>query len=153
MGRGLAFGDLDNDGDIDLLVSNSGLPINLLLNDRQGSSHWLGVALTHDKGEAAVLGARVIVEAAGRRLVRTARTAYSYAGTNDPRVHFGLGSQARPVTLTVLWPDGHRTRVTDVPVDRYVTLNPKGIVEGPAGRRVLHWQQHSALPARDRQRV
>jgi hypothetical protein len=129
VGRGMAFGDLDNDGDTDLLVSNNGLPATLLRNDYRGSNHWLGVRLTHPKGEAHILGAKVTVEANGTRRSRYARVSYSFASANDPRVLVGLGSASGPVKLRVAWPDGMTTSIASVAVDRYVTLGPRGMRE------------------------
>lgn len=129
VGRGMAFGDWDNDGDTDLLVSNSGLPATLLRNDTTDANHWLGVRLVHPQGEARVLGARVTVEAGGNSRSRYARVAYSFASANDPRVFFGLGAAPGPVKLSVQWPDGSKTGVTSVAVDRYVTVGPEGLVK------------------------
>jgi hypothetical protein len=127
VGRGLAFGDIDNDGDIDLLQSNNGLPAELLRNDFKSDNHWLGIRLTHPKGEAVVLNSRITVSAGNRKWVRYQRTAYSYAGSNDPRVLFGLGKTAGPVTIEVRWADGSHTHVDGVPADGYVNLTPAGL--------------------------
>lgn len=127
VGRGLAFGDFDNDGRVDLLVSNNDLPAVLLRNVVATGNHWLGVALSNDKGEAARLGARVTVTAGKEHWTRVQRVAYSFAGANDPRVHFGLGGHSGPVEVTVRWPVGKQTTLSVPGVDRYVSISPSGI--------------------------
>ena len=127
VGRGMAFGDLDNDGDIDLVTNNNGRPAVVLLNENRTGNHWLGVRLTHPRGEAQVLGARVTVSAGDLRVARYARTAYSYACANDPRLHFGLGERDGTVKIVVAWPDGSSTTVDGVGVDRYVSISPAGL--------------------------
>ncbi|MGV3720207.1 MAG: CRTAC1 family protein [Actinomycetota bacterium] len=122
VGRGLAFGDIDNDGDIDMLANNNGMPAHLLRSELKSKSHWMGVQLGRTGCDVRGLGARVTVETAGKKAVRYARTAYSFASANDPRVHFGLGSEAGPVTITVDWPDGKKSQVKSAAVDRYMTI-------------------------------
>lgn len=127
VGRGMAFGDVDNDGDIDLLTNNNGSPAVLLRNEAARKHHWFGVRLGKSGCDGETLGARVTIESAGKRWVRFARTAYSFASANDPRVHFGLGTTAGPVTVTVTWPNGKETRVDNAPVDRYISVSPSGL--------------------------
>jgi hypothetical protein len=122
VGRGLAFGDIDNDGDIDLLANNNGMPAHLLRNEQQSKNHWLGVQLGKSGCDVRSLGARVTIQTSGKKSVRYARTAYSFASANDPRVHFGLGGEAGPVAITVEWPNGQRSQVKSDAVDRYVTV-------------------------------
>jgi hypothetical protein len=120
--RGAAFGDVDNDGDTDVVVANDGGPIRLLINHIGNRKHWVGVrALSRQKRDA--LGARVgIVPATGPTLWRRARSDGSYASANDPRVLAGLGESARSVNVRVEWPGGNAEEWTDLPVDRYTTL-------------------------------
>jgi len=120
-GRGAAFGDLDNDGDTDVVIANNGGPVQLLLNTVGQRQHWVGLRLRTVAGRDA-LGARVAVTAAGGRTRwRRARADGSYASANDPRVLVGLGSGAGPVSVRVTWPDG-RVEEARVEIDRYSTL-------------------------------
>ena len=124
--RGAAFGDLDNDGDIDILVSNNHGPARLYRNETRsgtGPPHWLGVELYPAGGPAT--GARVSVDGAAA-LSRTVRTGGSYASAHDPRVLFGLGADATPRHVRVHWPDGTRQRVGPLQADRYHVLRQTG---------------------------
>jgi hypothetical protein len=127
-GRGAAFGDLDNDGDTDVVIANNGGPAQLLLNTVGQRQHWVGVRLTTAAGRDA-LGARVAVSVPqGRTRWRRARADGSYASANDPRVVVGLGRATGPATVRVTWPGG-RVETARVEIDRYTT-----IVEGGLGR-------------------
>ncbi len=121
VGRGLALGDIDNDGDLDAFVATSNGPARLLVNEH-ATAHWLGLRLVGPGGRD-VLGARVEVIRAGEPpLWRRAYTDGSYASSRDPRVLVGLGASAAPPTVRVIWPDGRRETFAAVPVDRYTTL-------------------------------
>ena len=120
--RGAAFGDIDNDGDTDILVSNLAGPARLLINAVGNRSHWLGLRLAGAGGRD-MTGARVRVERAGEPpLWRRARSDGSYASANDPRVLVGLGASAAPATVHVRWPGGARETWTGVAADRWTTL-------------------------------
>ena len=121
--RGAAFGDVDNDGDVDILVSNNGGPVRLLLNQASGAKHWLEVRLDQRPGNRFGIGALISIERAGQpTLQRRVRTDGSYLSASDVRVHFGLGSSAAIGAVTVQWPDGVRERWTVIAADRVVTL-------------------------------
>jgi len=126
VGRGAAFGDIDNDGDTDVVVSNSNGPARLLINNLGHRNHWLGLRLVSSAGRQSTrdaLGARVqITLDKGTTLWRRARADGSYASANDPRVLVGLGESAGAPRVRVLWPDGMSETWTAVPVDRYTTL-------------------------------
>ena len=106
-GRGLAVGDLDNDGKVDAVVSCCNEPAVLLRNVSRTDNHWLGVELCGRPYRDAV-GARLTLEAGGRRLVRAVKGGGSYLSSGDRRVVFGLGDDARVDRLTVQWPSGAR---------------------------------------------
>jgi hypothetical protein len=121
LSRGAALGDLDNDGKIDLVVSHMNEPVAVLRNVAPPGNHWLGVDLV-GKDHADVIGARVLLEAGGRKQFRFARSGGSYASSSDRRLMFGLGAAERIDTLAVLWPDGRRQEWTGLGVDRYHVL-------------------------------
>jgi enediyne biosynthesis protein E4 len=121
VGRGAAFGDVDNDGDVDVLVGNNNGPVRLLVNQAAGSNHWVGLRLVGANGRDQV-GARVRVSTSGAVRHRRARADGSYGSANDPRVHVGLGASATPSDVTVQWPSGRLETFASVPADRYTTL-------------------------------
>jgi hypothetical protein len=120
--RAAAFGDVDNDGDVDVLVTQIDGPARLLVNQVGAKQHWLGVRLLAGKRDA--LGARAVLRRSdGPALVRRAHSDGSYCSANDPRVLFGLGASASGGVLEVSWPDGRRERFRDVLAGRYTTLS------------------------------
>ena len=121
VGRGAAFGDVDNDGDIDVLVGNNNGPVRLLLNQAAAGRHWVGLRLVAPGGRD-LIGARVTVKTAAGVRHRRARSDGSYASANDPRVHVGLGDSPAPPDVVVRWPDGRTETFAAVAVDRYTTL-------------------------------
>jgi len=125
--RGLAFGDIDNDGDLDMVVGNDSGPLRLLINNVGNRKHWVGLRLVLGGPEKAALrdavGARVAVTASdGRTLWRRAHTDGSYASARDPRVLVGLGDASGPVKVRITWPDGRVEEKSNVPIDRYTTI-------------------------------
>ncbi len=121
--RGVAAGDVDNDGDTDLVVTNNGGPARLLLSDASERGPWLGLRLLTADGARDALGAEAaIICANGRRLVRRVHTDGSYASAGDPRVLFGLGGCDRIEALEVRWPWAVSERFAPLSPGAYWTL-------------------------------
>lgn len=123
VGRGVAGGDFDNDGDIDLLVVNLNDRPALLRNDTPRSGrHWLGVKLVGRDGNRDAIGAIVTAQVGDKRLTRQRMSGGSYLSQHDPRLHFGLGRHATVDRLEIRWPDGTRRVVKNVRADQMVTV-------------------------------
>jgi enediyne biosynthesis protein E4 len=121
--RGAAFGDIDNDGDVDIVFTNNNGPVRLLLNQIGARNHWIQVRLDQRPANRFGIGAWVGVERSGRpTLWRRVRTDGSYLSASDVRLHFGLGSSAAVTAVVVQWPDGQRERWIGMGADRLVTL-------------------------------
>ena len=121
--RGAAFGDVDNDGDLDVLVTNNNGPARLLINHVGQRNRWVGLRLVGGPGPRDMLGARVgVFRDEGPPLWRRARTDGSYASAHDPRVLVGLGEAATVRRIRVVWPSGRVEDWTDIAVGRWTTL-------------------------------
>lgn len=119
--RGLAAGDYDNDGDVDLLVSNLDAPPTLLRNDST-VGHWLTVVARPTLGAPPEVGTRVLVEVGGRRMFRDVASAESFLSAHDPRLHFGLGAATVADRVTIVWPGGGTTELTQVAADQFLEV-------------------------------
>jgi enediyne biosynthesis protein E4 len=119
--RGLAFGDFDNDGDLDILIMNMNEPPSLLRNDVTGAGHWLKVKLVGTKSNVSAIGALVTVVNGGRKQVQSVLASAGYLSCNDRRLHFGLGSAAN-ADLEIVWPSGLREEFKGVSADHLLTV-------------------------------
>ena len=134
VGRGLASGDLDMDGDLDMLVTEAGGPARLLRNDGGNRNNALRVTLQGTKSNRSAIGAVLWAQAAAQSLRRTVRSGSSYLSQSELPVTFGLGSSTSVQQLTVRWPSGKLARLGQIAANQAVTINEdKGIV----GRRPL----------------
>ncbi|HSU33995.1 MAG TPA: CRTAC1 family protein, partial [Bryobacteraceae bacterium] len=117
--RGCAFGDFDNDGDLDILIVNLNEPPSLLRNDLQGKNHWIKVMLTGTKSNRSAIGSKVSVHYGGKVQAKEVLAQSSYLSVNDRRLHFGVGSVVT-VDLEIRWPLGEMERLTGIAVDQLI---------------------------------
>jgi hypothetical protein len=121
MGRGAAFGDFDNDGDIDVLIMNVNEPPSLLRNDAPPGNHWIKLRLEGTQSNRSAIGSRVLVRYGGKVQVQEVLSGTSFICSNDPRLHFGLGA-ATTADIEVHWPSGLVERMKSVASNQLVTL-------------------------------
>ncbi len=123
VGRGAAFGDIDNDGAVDIVVSNNNGPVRLLRNLVGSRQHWVEVRLEGVKSNRLGIGARVgVLRRAAEPLWRRVHTDSSYLSASDVRVHFGLGKKAELSGVVVQWPDGSKESWENVQADKVIVL-------------------------------
>jgi hypothetical protein len=121
--RGLACGDIDNDGALDLLVTSISAPARLYRNAAPKRGHWLMIRALDPALHRDAYGAEVQVRAGSRRRLRGINPGYSYLCSNDPRAHFGLGQAAHVDEIQVLWPDGSEEVFEGRDADQLVVLH------------------------------
>lgn len=127
--RGCAFGDFDNDGDLDILIMNQNEAPSLLRNDAPDKNHWLKVKLVGTKSNRSAIGARVLVHYGTSIQAKEVLSQSSYLSANDPRLHFGLGS-ATEAEISVRWPSGLKEIVKSIPANQLVTIQEgKGMIK------------------------
>ena len=119
--RGCAFGDFDNDGDLDILVINLNEPPSLLRNDVTGNNSWLKVKLIGTKSNRSAIGARVVVTTEESVQTQEVQSQSSFLSCNDFRLHFGLG-QAKSAEVKIRWPNGDWQTLTNVAAKQLITV-------------------------------
>ncbi len=134
-GRGLAFGDFDNDGDMDALIMNVNEPPSLLRNDAPAGNRWIKIRLEGVKSNRSAIGARVLARYGGKVQVQEVLSQSSYLSASDPRLHFGLGAEAT-ASIEIHWPLGLVETYPALAANQLVTIREGvGIVKGRAFSR------------------
>jgi len=129
--RGCAFGDFDNDGDIDILIVNLDEPPSLLRNDLSGKANWIKVKLEGVKSNRSAIGARVLVHYGGKTQAQAVLSQSSFFSCSDSRLHFGLANSAS-ADIDVYWPSGLHETFKQIPANRLITIK-EGV--GPVPNR------------------
>jgi enediyne biosynthesis protein E4 len=119
--RGCAFGDFDNDGDVDILILNLNEPPSLLRNDLSGKQNWIKVKLQGVKSNRSAIGARILVRYGGKVQAQAVLSQSSFYSCNDPRLHFGLGAFAK-ADIEIFWPNGLHERFSQLAANQLVTF-------------------------------
>ena len=133
--RGCAFGDFDNDGDIDVLVMNMNEPPLLLRNEyingrSAGPNHWLTLKLVGTKSNRSAIGARVLLRAGSRSQVQEVTSQSSYYSHNDQRLHFGLGKDEKAEVIEIRWPGGETETLKNITANQILTIKEtSGVVK------------------------
>jgi hypothetical protein len=136
--RGCAFGDFDNDGDLDVLIVNLNEPPSLLRNDLRGANHWLKLKLVGTKSNRSAIGARVLVRYGKKSQAQEVLSQSSFYSVNDSRLHFGLGAET-VADIDIYWPSGAHEELKGVAADQLIVVKEgTGIAPGqgwskPAG--------------------
>lgn len=128
-GRGVAFGDLNNDGRLEILINNQNDPPTLLHNESENPNHWISIRTAGTKSNRDGIGARVTVTVGGRRQIQEVTSGGSYLSQNDLRLHFGLGVARAIDRIEIRWPNGTIETFQDVPADQFLMVEEgRGIV-------------------------
>jgi enediyne biosynthesis protein E4 len=146
-GRGAAFADIDNDGDIDVLLINKNDIPTLLRNDGGNTNNWLVIRTEGVRSNRAGIGARVAVTVAGRRRILDVRGSESYLSGNDLRVHFGMANHLRADVVDIRWPSGQLDHYVDVPVNTfYLALEADAALKPDPWVKSAHHPENQAKP-------
>ncbi|MBS1842750.1 MAG: CRTAC1 family protein, partial [Acidobacteria bacterium] len=120
--RGVAFGDLNNDGNVDMVIFNVGAPPSVFINETRNSNHRVLFKLVGTKSNRGAVGARITVAAGARSQIEEVKAGSSYLSTNDPRLHFGLGGSAMMDEVKIRWPNGNVESLKNVAADAIYTI-------------------------------
>ena len=135
IGRGCAFGDFDNDGDVDVIINNLDGPPTLLRNDSGRTNHWISIKCVGTKSNRSGIGTRVKVTAGGHSQVADVMSGSSYYSQNDLRLHFGLGSARTIDSIELAWSSGVKDTIRDLAANQFVTVQEgKGVVTSHGAR-------------------
>ena len=126
VGRGMAIGDINNDGLVDAVVTENGGPAHILMNTTKTVNHWLGLNLIGHKSNRDAIGAVVKLTTAKGSQWATVTTTGSYLSSSDKRVNFGLGTETAAQSIEIRWPSGIRQTLKNVKADQYLTVNEPG---------------------------
>jgi hypothetical protein len=118
----MATGDFDNDGDLDVLVSNNGEAPVLLRNEGGNRNNWLGLQLVSRKSNPAAIGATITWQAGGIKRSRLNTAGGSYLSSHDPRELLGLGSATKVDSVEIHWPSGRLDKLTNLPINSYIKV-------------------------------
>jgi hypothetical protein len=133
--RGMAVGDYDNDGDLDVLISNNGEPPLLLRNDGGNRNNWLGLQLVSTKSNAAAVGATITWQVGERKFTRLKTTGGSYLASHDPREILGAGRGGKIDSVEIRWPSGRVDKLSNLPVNTYVRVVEGEGLKGASGAK------------------
>ena len=127
--RGCAFGDFDNDGDVDILIVNQNEPPSLLRNDVSGNNHWIKIKLKGVESNRSAIGARVTVRYGGKVQAQEVLSQSSYLSVNDSRLHFGLGAETA-ADIEIRWPLGRVEKLAQVAADQLIHVTEGSGITG-----------------------
>jgi hypothetical protein len=130
-GRGMAVGDINNDGRLDAVITENGGPAHVLMNETNTANHWIGFKLVGHKSNRDGIGAAIRIDTSKGAQWYTVTTASSYLSSSDVRAHFGLGPDPRVKTVQILWPSGYQQTLNNVQGDRYITVEEPSETQGP----------------------
>jgi hypothetical protein len=139
VGRGMAVADFDNDGDLDVAISNSNDFPQLLRNDGGNANHWLEVMLVGVKSNRDGRGAALKLTTEGFVEYRQAEGGMSYMSAHDPRIHFGLGQRKTVESLEITWPSGIVDKLANVPINQIITVK-EGVGIIPRNFPKINWK-------------
>jgi hypothetical protein len=122
IGRGCAFGDFDNDGDVDVLVNNLDGPPTLLRNDGGNRQNWILIKCIGSRSNRSAIGTRVRVSSGNHRQMDEVRSGSSYYSQSDFRLHFGLGPAAKADVIELAWPSGVTETFRDLPAGHLIVI-------------------------------